>query len=71
MAQLPERRTKVLRVLQMRFFLLLLMVGLCVPVGVIKAGEWLLDLGDSEFPLTPHEELKKQKLEKEKKKKEE
>ena len=55
----------------MRFFLLLLMVGLCVPVGVVRAGDWSLDLGDSEFPLTPHEELEKQKLEEEKEKKEE
>ena len=55
----------------MRFFLLLLMVGLCVPVGVVNAGDWSLDLGDSEFPLTPHEELEKQKLEEEKKKQEE
>ncbi len=55
----------------MKFFLLLLMVGLCVPFAVVKAGDWSLDLGDSEFPLTPHEELEKQKLEEEQKKKEE
>ena len=45
------------------------MVGLSVPVGVVHAGDWSLDLGDSEFPLTPHEELEKQKLEEEKKQK--
>ena len=44
----------------MRFFLLVLMVGLCIPVGVVSAGDWSLDLGDSEFPLTPNEELEKQ-----------
>ena len=43
------------------------MVGLCIPVGVVRAGDWSLDLGDSEFPLTPNEELEKQKPEEEKK----
>ena len=44
----------------MRFFLLLVVVGLFVPVDVVLAGDWSLDLGDSEFPLTPNEELEKQ-----------
>ena len=53
----------------MRFFLLLVVVGLFVPVDVVLAGDWSLDLGDSEFPLTPNEELEKPKLKEEKKKK--
>ena len=42
---------------------------LYIPIYLVRAGDWTLDLGDSDFPLTPNEKLDNLKLDKEKKQK--